>query len=97
MVVRVVPLESGRLLVNWSSMEKELPNCVNYEIVVVFDDGSEKRVALVNAEKKKEYSAIINVGEEATSLILQNKLFIKVIALAPRNIRTNVAEIAVHQ
>ena len=96
MAVRIVPLESGRLMVKWNSMEKEAYNCVNYGVVVDAKEFS-KTVALVPAEKGKiDYYAIIELPENLVSAALMHKIIIKVVALGPKNKSTNVEAVAVY-
>ncbi len=84
MTVKIIPLESGRFMLKWKSMEKEQPGCVNYEVRV-----GKEIVGLVPAGGKEEYTCI--VGEVPRNAI------VKITALGPRNRETKTADEGVYQ
>jgi len=61
--VKLTIMESGRVLVQWESMESSHPECAYYEIVLegrdIYDRYETITAGRVKAEKKKGYSFIM--------------------------------------
>ena len=88
MAVKVIPLESGKFMIKWDSMEKEQPDCVNYEIVL--EKGTEYRILGISPAKRgqKEYFIVVEN--------LPKDIVIHIKALKAKNKPTKTEAIAVY-
>jgi len=96
MAVKITRLESGNFLVIWNSMERQQPDCINYDIMIRV--GSKlNHIKYVSAEGKKEYNCIVSLPEDVVQGTLGGKVDVVIVALAPRNIKTKTMVEAVYQ
>jgi hypothetical protein len=97
MAVKITRLESGNsFLVEWDSLEREQPDCINYDVMLRIG-GELNHIRYVSAESKKRYSCIIRLPRDVVENVLKERLDVVIIALAPRNRRTNTMAEAVYQ